>query len=468
MPPSTPKWYLDTSNSDYRTIRAKEKISRFELIKETEVLSLALLESKRNKFCVNCLKESSELFKCSECSVFYYCNSECQKQDWLHFHKSECLFFRKFPSKDLCYELILNLRLYIIYRENEVFRAKIIKMKSHESAYTEPMLVCMKDMAKRVIEILGEDPNQIPVLFEVICKIKINFFTIEKPSYITNLAIGIGFYEGEVNYLNHSCFPNAFKIFNGRKMKIFASQDINQGEEILICYDDILGKPYDKRQKYLKDNYKMICGCKMCQKEKESTDFYPNISLLCQKCPEKGLINNNACIKCLHLYKKEELAHLHCEIEESIENMLKNKKFEEILIFLEDLKKNKLGVSSYLIEFLLSQIIHKYLETLSDSHTKILYKILKFYVRNYSKWFEIQFPSLGFKYYELSKLALVLKKGKKAKFFCEEAWRMINLYFSESQPELIELKKRMKVVDALLDLGNELKKTENIDLLRID
>ena len=127
-------------------------------------------------------------------------------------------------------------------------------------------------------------------------------------------------------------------------------------------------------------------------------------------------------------------------------------------------------ISSYLIEKTLSHIIHQYHDPYFTSHSKQLFKLLKFYVKYYHKWFEIEIPSLGFKYNELSKLALLLKKGKNAKFFCEEAWKRLSVYFADKKEvELEELKKRMKTVELLLDGINELKKeAEKKELLKID
>ena len=466
------KWTLDTSNSEYRTIRAEKTILKHELIFETDALATAVFSKDRTHFCFYCLKESNSLSHCAKCSVLHYCSDECQKSDWISFHKHECAFLEKLSNVELSNELILALRIYLIYKQNETFQSSILKMKSHEKNYSSAVMEEIHNLSKRIIEFLGNDIKEIPTLIEVISKVKINFYTIEKPSYITNLAIGTGFYDGAANFFNHSCIPNAFKIFSGRKLRIYSSQEINPGEEIFICYDELLGKPFNHRSEYLQENYKMTCLCKLCKNERLTTvNIYPNISLRCMKCPEKAVIINNVCTKCNHHYSNEELGARNKEIEESIEKIIHPsvKDFNEILKFLEDLKKNKVEKTSYLLEQALSSIIKNFLTTFASTHTKELYGILKFYVRNYTKWFEIQIMSLGFKYNELSKLALTLKKGKKAKMFCEEAFKLITPYFVDTEDkELIELKKRMKTVDLLLDAANEIKKPENTGLLKID
>lgn len=462
------KWFLDTSNSEYRTIRAKEPIKKYEKIFEAEAFSLTVHESKRNKYCNYCLNETSNLMKCGQCGIFYYCSENCQKQDWSTFHKYECEPLRKSTSIELKNELILTLRLWDIYKQNESFRESIVKMKSHEKSYSEATKLEMMKMATQIVEILKEDESKIPVILGILSKVKINFFTIEKPSYITNLAIGTGFYQGESNFFNHSCMPNSLKIYIGRKIEIYACEDIKPNEEIFICYDELMGRPFNIRQTYLKENYNMECGCRLCLKEKvTSNTLYPNIGLKCNKCPEKALIFDNICSKCSFHYSSEDLSKTHKELEGNIETKLKSGlKYEELSVFLEDLKKNHLDSSSYLIEIVLENIISTFLETHKEKYYGELYKLLKFYLRNYEKWYKIEIPSFGFKYNELSKLALIMKKGKKAKKYAELAWKYLSPFFLETQ-ELLELKKRISTIDMLLEAGHEMK-NDKTGVLRID
>ena len=466
----SPKWILDASNPKYRTIRATQTIAKHELIFETEALALTPFKSQRSHFCGFCFLESQELYKCASCGVMYYCGPDCQKKDWQSYHKQECKGLSSLLNHDLSNELILSLRLYLVYKHNEGFQDSILKMKSHEDSYSEAEMAVIKEMSKKIAEILHEDTAQIPTIFSIICKVRINFFTIEKPSYIMNMSVGTGFYQGEANFFNHSCLPNSLKIYSQRKLRIFAAEEINPGQEIFICYDDIMGKPYNWRQNYLKENYKMTCLCRLCTKEGQiSQDIYPNIGLRCNKCPEKSEILNNKCKTCGFLFQYPELASLHQSLESSIEKTLKTlKKFEESLSFLEDLKRNQLEVNSYLIESALSSIINQYMASCSETHTKELYKLLKFYVKNYPKWFEIQIPSFGFKINELSRLAVKLGKGKKARKFCEEAWSTLSLHFGEECREMRKLAKRRVMVQGLLDAGNEIRKNEGKGILKID
>ncbi|KAK9897106.1 hypothetical protein P389DRAFT_194744 [Cystobasidium minutum MCA 4210] len=46
-------------------------------------------------FCAICFKLSTAHKRCGGCKVAHYCSTECQKQDWLELHKSECKIAQK-------------------------------------------------------------------------------------------------------------------------------------------------------------------------------------------------------------------------------------------------------------------------------------------------------------------------------------------------------------------------------------
>lgn len=66
-------------------------------------------------------------------------------------------------------------------------------------------------------------------------------FSIECNSFgISNseqLRIGTALYSPS-NMINHSCEPNAFIRFSGKKQFLISNQDIKEGEEITISYID--------------------------------------------------------------------------------------------------------------------------------------------------------------------------------------------------------------------------------------
>lgn len=189
-----PKIFLDDSNSSYRTIRASKPIKKGELLDQTDLLTHSIWDRLKGKICDSCLNVRTNLLKCAGCSCFYYCNEECQKNDWLSFHKDECKKYQELIQQNFKVnnEFVLYFRIFLFFKKNEELRKRYWNVKSHNDFYSEEKLQEFKLMADKIISVLGESEEMKEILFNEILKIQVNFFTIEKPSYITNNSIGIG------------------------------------------------------------------------------------------------------------------------------------------------------------------------------------------------------------------------------------------------------------------------------------
>ncbi|ELW49533.1 SET and MYND domain-containing protein 3 [Tupaia chinensis] len=74
-----------------------------------------------------------------------------------------------------------------------------------------------------------------------------------------------------MSLLNHSCDPNCSIVFNGPHLLLRAVRDIEVGEELTICYLDML-MTSEERRKQLRDQYCFECDCFRCQtQDKEMT-----------------------------------------------------------------------------------------------------------------------------------------------------------------------------------------------------
>jgi hypothetical protein len=68
--------------------------------------------------------------------------------------------------------------------------------------------------------------------------------------------------------INHSCQPNAVRVFSGEVMIVHACAPIAKDEEIVWSYVPPT-QSYLTRQKLLRENYGFICKCPRCAKESE-------------------------------------------------------------------------------------------------------------------------------------------------------------------------------------------------------
>ena len=64
-----------------------------DLIGNFESLVHCIKNEFKSQFCDNCRKRSDQLKKCSKCNQMYYCDKECQQNDW-KCHKFECKVMR--------------------------------------------------------------------------------------------------------------------------------------------------------------------------------------------------------------------------------------------------------------------------------------------------------------------------------------------------------------------------------------
>lgn len=56
---------------------------------------MADISETPSKICNACKKEDTELLRCGKCKQSYYCNIDCQKQDWAT-HRINC----KLPNSE--------------------------------------------------------------------------------------------------------------------------------------------------------------------------------------------------------------------------------------------------------------------------------------------------------------------------------------------------------------------------------
>uniref|UniRef100_A0A8D1DXD6 [histone H3]-lysine(4) N-trimethyltransferase n=1 Tax=Sus scrofa TaxID=9823 RepID=A0A8D1DXD6_PIG len=121
--------------------------------------------------------------------------------------------------------------------------------------------------SREFIQDKGEMPGSFNVFLlflQVIC----NSFTICNAEM---QEVGVGLYPS-MSLLNHSCDPNCSIVFNGPHLLLRAVRDIEAGEELTICYLDML-MTSEERRKQLRDQYCFECDCFRCQTQDKDADM---------------------------------------------------------------------------------------------------------------------------------------------------------------------------------------------------
>jgi hypothetical protein len=68
------------------------------------------------------------------------------------------------------------------------------------------------------------------------------------------------------SFINHSCMPNSSQILVGRALFVFASRELQAGEEITRGYFDIF-QPHQQRKDLSTKGWGFVCHCPRCKLE---------------------------------------------------------------------------------------------------------------------------------------------------------------------------------------------------------
>ncbi|XP_057816340.1 histone-lysine N-methyltransferase ASHR1 isoform X1 [Cryptomeria japonica] len=225
-----------------------------------------------NKRCDTCFQLSMNLKRCSACKLTWYCSSMCQRNGW-KLHQYECkaiMFLKEEKQQILTPSLRLMLRLLIKRKlQNDEVIAKttmdnymlVEALPTHMLDVDEKQLVLYAQMANLVNMIKPSEEITIKEITQNFCRFACNAHTICDSELMPK---GTGLYP-IISIINHSCFPNAVLLFEGKNGFVRAVETIEEGSELTLSYVEIAANTYS-RQKSLKEQYFFDCKCSRCLK----------------------------------------------------------------------------------------------------------------------------------------------------------------------------------------------------------
>src|SRR3990167_1631586 len=247
------------------TIKAGEVI-----LEEKPVLSAPLAEYL-DKVCHVCMKESTNVQRCSGCKYAHYCGQDHQVSDWTSSHKKECSYFKqvseKFPQKPLHHLLVLTIKC-------------VAKIQDLQDTEFKRLLECLPlpiNPSKSNTEVCSK-------IAETLLKLDGNKIKLEESvliGYISRIILNSNLLKGKKNMddwiacgifpttklLKHSCSPNSFSATNpGLSHRSVAARQIEKGETITLSYVD-LDQDVKWRKIQLLDNFSIECNCSRCTSE---------------------------------------------------------------------------------------------------------------------------------------------------------------------------------------------------------
>lgn len=221
-----------------------------EIIMEVNPFSAMLHKSNWNTMCFYCFKESDSLKRCSKCKLVKYCSRDCQAQDWRE-HEIECKSIERLkPISPASLVLFIARLLRLEYgnikrkesEENSFNRREYaMNMINHLSEVKkEEEKEEISELAMLTLKFIHEEENWIKNLKKeeiltkiktIISQIKCNDFTLCKD--YNNQPMAHGCYPIP-SLINHSCDPNVFYYYKGRKQIFRCCKEIKIGEELFV------------------------------------------------------------------------------------------------------------------------------------------------------------------------------------------------------------------------------------------
>ncbi|XP_043860494.1 histone-lysine N-methyltransferase SMYD3 isoform X1 [Dromiciops gliroides] len=258
-------------------LRALTSLRPGELLFTSEPLAYTVCKGSRGIVCERCLCRKEKLLRCSQCKVARYCGSECQKQAWQD-HKRECKCLRssepKFPPDSV---RLLGKVVFKLLREPSCASEQLYSffdLESNIKNLSEEKKEGLRHLAVTLqlyLKVEIQDASQLPPafdIFESFAKVICNGFTISNGEM---QEVGVGLYPS-MSLLNHSCDPNCAIVFEGPRLFLRAVRNIQLGEELTICYLDVLA-PSAERQKQLREQYCFDCDCPLCKTQSKDADM---------------------------------------------------------------------------------------------------------------------------------------------------------------------------------------------------
>ncbi|XP_078012441.1 N-lysine methyltransferase SMYD2 isoform X4 [Phascolarctos cinereus] len=249
-----------------RGLRARQRYGVGDLLFSCPAYTYVLTVNERGNHCEYCFARKEGLSKCGRCRQAFYCNVECQKEDW-PMHKLECSAMCVFGEN---------------WNPSETVRltARILaKQKTHHERTPSEKLLAVKEFESHLDKLDNEKRELIQSdiaalhhfyskhieypdnasLVTLFAQVNCNGFTIEDEE-LSHLGSAIF---PDVALMNHSCCPNVIVTYKGTLAEVRAVQEINPGDEVFTSYIDLL-YPTEDRNDRLKDSYFFTCECREC------------------------------------------------------------------------------------------------------------------------------------------------------------------------------------------------------------
>lgn len=225
--------------------------------------------------CAFCLTTypASRVTICENCNLMSYCSQRCLEADTLH--TPEC--------DDVCkpQKLVMSGFLRALYRilcmaEQPRPRDSYARLTHHTTDTDWAALDTLRVAAESLVTRNASRGHSVEQILKYAGMLFINQYT-----RCDDLGRQAGYiFDPTLALINHSCVPNAFLLFRGRKVHLVCWKPIDLGDEVLLSYSRFM-HPTPERRTLLYMHFRFWCKCPGC----ESRELhYPYSHIVCTQC----------------------------------------------------------------------------------------------------------------------------------------------------------------------------------------
>ncbi|XP_013168522.1 PREDICTED: protein msta, isoform A-like isoform X1 [Papilio xuthus] len=270
----SPLWIIKKSSTGGRGLFGRKKIEKGSLIFTNKPLAIGPRNCDLDTaFCAYCYKTCEDCNYCEKCGLVV-CSVNCETS---RMHQTDCKFITmhwklKSNVKEMS-KILGRIRIYIQLYLLPAQQKESLLLFQHDntSMFHELEYLCSCFVIP---------DEQIEFMKTVYSILKINSFRI--PASDREKSIPLRGLFPLAAFLNHNCVPNTRNVFKeDNSMEVYASRDIEFGEEIFTCYTNFLWcTPVRRYQLYKSKNF--WCKCVRC---KDPYEMGTNLSAI--KCFNK-------------------------------------------------------------------------------------------------------------------------------------------------------------------------------------
>lgn len=208
----------------------------------------------------------------------YYCDKECQREDWRNVHKhGECEIYKKCNQNDKAFQMVehrLFLRVVILFKIDPNLKWKKFKFFNEERCFMDETR--SKSVAPQIVNLSANVMSDIILnyfLSKAPFKMHFNEIKAINLRFLSKMLVhdlaSDAFVSLNIIDLDSSCKPNASLSNTGKKFLLRSMDNIRHDAKVTISYTNLF---MDKkgRKAFI---YPLTCECDRCESNKNDVDY---------------------------------------------------------------------------------------------------------------------------------------------------------------------------------------------------